>query len=192
MFRMSFASAFRSATASAGALESIASTCSQVRARWSETSGRGEAIERFARCIARGREVIFALVQVDSGLLPAEKIGFQLEPVHLYGHGCIELAGEECDFARKLFERADRRIVAGHDGARRKLRFESRGDLWCSAIHTLIEHLDDEAIAIAIDNQTGEEITFRVGQTISGGIGDDLFAEPLGLGDAGGDVERLG
>ena len=156
-----------------------------------ETACRGETVERLARRIARSREIIFALVEKDAGLLPVEKIGFHLEPVHVHGHGRIQFARQEPDFARKFFERADRRIVAGHDGARRKLRFERRHDLRRGAIHTLVEHLDDETIAIAIDDQRGQEIRFGVNHPVRIGIRDHLFAEPLGRGDSGGDVERL-
>ena len=153
-----------------------------------EAPGAGETIERASVSMTRNRHVILTLIQKDTCLLTFDQIGFQLESVHRNGDRTIQFALDQFDFARQLFERAYRRIVPQHDGARRKLCIKRGDDFGGCAVHPLIERLDDEAIGIAVDNERRQEIRFRVNEAIGGRIPDYLFAETLG----GGNAARLG
>ncbi len=112
--------------------------------------------------------------------------------IHADGNGAVQFAGEKFGFARQLFQRPHAGIVAGDDGSRRELRFERGDDLGRGAVHALIQRLNGETVVIAIHDQRGQEIRFGMNQTIGRRIGDHLFAEALGGGDAGRQVDRVG
>ena len=125
-----------------------------------------ETIEGAAARVPGRRDVILALVQKNAGLLAAQQVRVQLQPVHLDGNHLRNLARQHTGFQRKVFAFPNRGVVALHNSARREKLFETAHDLELGAIHALIQRLHREVVAVAIDHQARQLIAFPMHQPI--------------------------
>ena len=157
-----------------------------------EASRRGKAIESAPGGVACGRQIVFALIEKDAGLLPRQQVRFHLKSVHVNGHGSVEFSRQELDFAGQFLQRADRRVVSANDCNGRKLRVQCRQNLRSGVFHSLIERLDGEGIPVTVDDESRKKIGLGVNEPISGGIGDHLLAEPLCSRNSRSYIERAG
>ena len=121
-----------------------------------KSAGRGEAVERLAAGIARRRQVVLALIEKVAGLLAVQQIG-------------MEAAGRSSGLRlRPEFRRAATPVSSGSSSFLRtaaslrsddacgwnKLRPEPATMSVLGAVHALVERLDDEVVAIAVDDQS--------------------------------------
>ena len=133
---------------------------------------------------AGGGDVVFALIEIDAGLLAVAEIGFELESVHADVDALRDVAGEDLGFLAEIFELADEDVVAGEDAFGLEQFLEAIGDGGAGGVHTLIEELDDEVVTVAIDHEAGQEVAFSVNEAIGIGVLDGALAEIEGRAEA--------
>src|SRR5262245_45924285 len=173
-----------------------------------ERAMKTETIKPAAARVAHSRRPILALVEEGAGLLAFKQVDPESNPVlcnkkiaghcrtnwrfvfvlfigGLRGHGqtaSLPYGGiKQTDDHRKPFELADLGVVALDDQARMEFFDQQFDPRRLQRLHSARHRLKRKTIAIAINDQTGQEVAFGVNQAVSVGIADDAPA-PLGLG----------
>ena len=147
------------------------STCSHdLRKMEGKAAGRSEAVERIASCVPRRGEIVLPLIEIDAGLLPLHKIGVPAKPVHRYLDSRRNVTRYNLRLDRQLFSSANRDVVSGDDAFRREQFLQARDDFRLRSIHALVEGLHRQVIAVAVDDQGGQQIAFRVDDPVGIGV----------------------
>src|ERR1022692_4868879 len=152
----------------------------------SKTSLVAEDVKGFAVGVLGSGSVILTLVKERSGLLAFERIEVELDGVHGEDRGdcfALEEAGWE---RRQILELADARVHALDDGSWMKPlgQLGNKGIAYRFRIHSLGENLHRENVVVAVDNETGQEISFAEDYAVGIGVVDDGLAKGDGVGDA--------
>ena len=82
---------------------------------------------------------------------------------------------------RQPFELADLGVVTFDDQARMELFDQQFSPHRLQRIHSARQRLQRKTIAVAVDDQTGQEVAFGVNQSVGVGVADHLLA-PSGAG----------
>ena len=146
--------------------------------------------------------IVLDLVQEQARFLAFQKVHRHVQAVHLNDEFRQQFSEEDTPFPGKAFAFAHRRIVAGHNGPRLKDLRESLEYEIPAAIHPGGQNLDHQCVAVAIHDQPGQPISFRVNHTVGGPgkgrvlarlgwagakVAQHLFPPGLGLSDAVGE-----
>src|SRR5688572_1438216 len=106
-----------------------------------------------------GGSVVFTLVEINAGFLAAHKVGAKAEAVHLDLDPRRYIARNDAGLPWERLANPNRHVVPLHDALRREESVKSIDEHWFIVLHTLVESLNDEVILVAIDDQTGEQVT---------------------------------
>ena len=105
------------------------------------------------------------------------QIDVVLDPALDHGHRLRHLAGQHLDPLLEPLEQPRPRVVAREDAARVQQILERRDDQRQQAIHPLRQRLDDEVLAVPIDDERRQEIRFAVDQPIRRRVDRERLAE---------------
>ena len=154
-------------------------TTRSARARGGErkTAVVGEAVEHVAARVAGGGATILALIEEQPRLLSLPDVGVITDAVLGDGHERGHLAMEDRDLSIESFERSDLGVVAGEDACRRRHLDQELDDVGQQAIDGLRKRLDDEIVAVAIDDERWQQVAFSVNEAIGGGVEREVPAE---------------
>jgi len=150
-----------------------------------EAAEEAEAIEHLGtfREVRHGF-VVGLLIQVKTGFVAGDQIGFEFEAVEIGGDGATEFAGEDAAGFGEAFKFARGDFAAFKDGARRKNLLERGDDLRFPLIHAEGGNLDDEHVFVFVDNEAAKKITFGVDDAGGGGVRQMVLAHGECFADA--------
>lgn len=147
----------------------------------SEAAGGSKAIERFAVSPTGGSEIVFALVEIDTGLLAGGEIGVKGDAIHNDVDGRGGRSENRAGAERKLLFCANSGVIALPNAARAEKLVEELYDERLCTVHALCEGLENESVAVAVDDETWEAISLAENQTACVGIAHG----PSTVGDGG-------
>ena len=136
-----------------------------------ESAVVAEAIEQPAARVPGRRFAVLPLVEKQPGLLPAAEVDVVLDAGLPHGDAVRHVAGDHLHPLLEPFEqtgRADR--CARGFRAVPSCSVEEVDDQRQQPIHALRERLDDEVVAVAIDDERRQQIGLAVNQPIRGRI----------------------
>ena len=136
-----------------------------------------EAVEQPAARVGGGRRAVFPLVEKQTGLLSAPEIDVVLDAGFRHRHGLRHVAGQDLDPLLEPFEHSRPRIVARENPARLQQLGEHRRQRRQQPIHPLRQRLNDQVVAVAVDNQRRQEVRFAVHQPIRARVDRERLAK---------------
>ncbi len=160
-----------------------------------EAAGESEAVQGAPAGITGGSEVVLALIEKDAGLLAAQEIGVEGQPVEVNSHPVRNVARQGLRFQGEPFLSPYWHVVPRRNACRGEQCLETRDDLGKQPVHALVEGLHDEIIAVTVDDQARQAVGLAVNQAIGIGAGDDPLPKSRSRLDAAGQkipVDRLG
>ena len=133
----------------------------------SETAGITEDVEH-ARIphVAREHRAIGGLIEIPAGLLPRRKRHAIRDAAFRHLDEIRDLAEGGLDAAFESLEFADRRIVLPQERLRRHDFDERVLDIRLHGFHAGSSDLGDEHVAVAIDDETGQQVGFTEDETV--------------------------
>ena len=87
---------------------------------------------------------------------------------------------QNCDRLLEALEQPDARIVAGENPGRLQPCDEQLGELRQQPVDPLDQGLEDQVVAVTIDDQPGQSVGFAVHQAVGGGVDPKRRAIPDG------------
>ena len=145
---------------------SIASPRRTARETQREAAVIAERVEQPPARVARRGLAVLALVEKQSGLLPAPQIDLVLDRSLAHRHRLGNRASQILDRLLESFERAHLGIVAREDAGRREQLPQQRGDRRQQPIHALRQRLHDQVVAVPIDHERRQQIRLAVDESI--------------------------
>lgn len=152
--------------------DAIALVCDGQR----EPSLITEAVQCLAAGVAARDPVVFALVEEGTGLLSFLQVVDKRDAVLL---GCDlgrDFTVKNADALVEGFEDANPGIISFEDAFGREKFDQDLNEHVLVAFSSLAQRLDDEVIAIAVDNEGGKQVRFAVNQAVRFRVFDDSFA----------------
>ena len=147
------------------------------RERQGKSARVGKAIQRSPARIIRGCGAIFALVEKPAGLLPVQQVEAHLHAIFFHHDFADVFPRQHAALLRQALKAAHGGIIALKDGAGREFLLQDLHHRGLQPVHALAESLNDEAIAVAVDDERGKQIAFGSNQPISLRPGRHLLAE---------------
>ena len=130
----------------------------------------GEAVEHPAARVAGRRRVVLALVEERPGLLPLPGVDADghraLAHVDRLGHG----AADELHLLLEPLQLPHARVVPRQDAGGRDELLEQADQVGQQPVRPLRERLHDEAVAVPIDDERGQQVRLAVHQPVRGGV----------------------
>ncbi len=122
----------------------------------------GETIEHaFARAVARDLGVVVALVEKETRLLVLEQVDLDGELVELHADDRIGLADEHALRFLQPFQLAAGNVAPFDDGLRLNDLAEDLDDLLLALIDAERERLQDDVVAVLVDDESGHLVALR-------------------------------
>ena len=129
-----------------------------------------EAIEQAAARVQRRGRAVLPLIEEQARLLSPPQIHVVLDPVLGDDHRLGHLARQHVDALLQAFEQPRARIVARENAARLQPARQASRRRRQQAVHALRQRLDDEIVAVPIDDERRQQVGFAVNQPIGGRV----------------------
>ena len=162
------------------------------RQREGEAAVVAERVEQASVGVERRGDTILALIEEQPRLLPAIQIDLVHDPAFAHVDGLGNGPVQHLDALFEPFEQADARIVPGEDASRMQQLGQLTGDVGQQPVDALRQRLDDQVVAVAIDDERGQAIGFAVDEPVCGRIDGQGLAELDRLGQSPRPQRRIG